>query len=148
MPIRKPRFITNLQSYLQHFGRGILLLIGVLAIIALVVATFIYGDQRREEAEGINTEEVATTESETANGTTTETGDDEAANQTQETNDDGAATANETAPATGGDDEERPAEIANTGPEDAAAPLAILMGWLFYIHRRSAARVRQAQTRA
>lgn len=139
---RRPAFVTNLRSYFQHFGRGILLLIGVLAIVALVIATFVFGNERREEVTQPGDDGgVVTTEVE-ENGTAVTT---EEATGDPATEDAGTGSAGEATGAAA--DAEQPDEIANTGGALEYSLAATAMALLALAYRRASHDLKIAQVR-
>lgn len=132
---RKPN-LGGTRNYFQHFGRGILLLIGVLAIAALVVATFIYGDERRETVQQDSQPAEQMEQSEEDDTMVAEGDGDEdgapATGTSDGTGNDGAQTA-----ADGGNGEAQPQTIANTGPETGYALASLVLGGALYMYRRS-----------
>lgn len=138
---RRPRFNSDFKSYFSHFRKGMLTILGMVLIAALIVGSFIYGNnERQREAEG-NTQQ--TEQSVTQNEQATSEANQEPASSGS------TASGNQSS----GGSEERvelpnngPEAVAATGPEDWLAPLAGAVIYLMYRkYRQSQRELSQAQ---
>lgn len=118
----------NLKNYLSNINSSVLLAIGLVIVAGLIAATFIYGETEDGNGPTANNSEEVTNDGDPENDDQSEAQASEEESSTEDNGQEGEEEAS--------DEQQRPQELADTGP--AASALAVMsLSTAGYFYRRS-----------